>query len=144
LKFEYGYILKTLHLSIIIGVIIVAVSGVLFVLITRLDYEISFNIIQVNGTVKTNSTTMPRFVLFSTSVGTKSVNVESGSYSTTLSNNLSYHVTIIYDYKVPPPPSKYTGNTVSSRSAEGQCDAGMFDLHVLANQTEYNVSCPKM
>ncbi len=76
-------------------------------------------------------------------MGTKSVSVESGSYSTALSNNLSYHVTIVYDYRVPPPP-KYAGNTVSSWSAEGQCDVGVFDLHILSNQTEYNISCPKM
>ena len=129
---------------IIIGVIILAVSVPVFMFVILLNNETMFNMIQVNGTVKTNSTTIPRFIGF-TDLGTKSVNVESGFYSITLPNNRSYEVVFIYDYKVPPAPPKYTGNTgAPSWSAEGQCVGGVFVLHVQSNHLEYNISCPKM
>ena len=129
---------------IIIIVIIVAGSGILFMLLTGFNNETSLSHIQVNGTVTTNSTTIPRFVYFN-AWGTTSVKVESGFYSTTLPNDLSYGVVVDYAYKIPLPPPKFTGNGgAPSWSADGLCQAGKFDLHAKSNHVEYNISCPKM
>lgn len=108
-----------------------------------LHSETVFNIVQVNGTVTTNSTTIPYFISF-TDLGTKSVNVESGFYSITLPNNRSYEVVIFYHHKVLPIEPNSTNATYLTRTDYGLCLPITFDLHAKSSQLEYDISCPKM
>ena len=130
--------------KIIIGVIVVASSMILFVWATWLNNETSLNIIQVSGTVITNSTTIPRFIEFVSGMTTKTVQVEAGSYSTTLPNDRSYDVAVDYADKIPPVVPNNTLATERLQYMAGRCLVGAFDLHTRSHQLKYDISCPTM
>jgi|SRR5579883_1733431 len=94
--------MKTLYFGIIIGIIVITASGILSVWLTWINNETSLNMIQVSGTVITNSTTIPRLVEFVYYMTTKTAQVEAGSYSITLPNDRSYGVSVDYADKTPP------------------------------------------
>jgi hypothetical protein len=94
--------MKILHFGIIIGIIIITAGGVLFVWLTWLNNETSLNMIQVSGTVITNSTTIPRFIEFTSGMTTKIAQVETRYYSIALPNDRSYYISVDYADKIPP------------------------------------------
>ncbi len=122
--------------TVIIGVIILAVSVIVFVLV------ISFSTIHVHGTVTTNSTTIPTFISF-TYVGSSTVKVENGSYSINIPNNRLYHVVVFYEYKIPPNKLNSVGYHQSATRGSSLCLPTILDLHSNWFEFEYNVSCPK-
>src|SRR6185437_6289821 len=128
---------------IFIGIIAFTVSF-LFVFMTWLNTETSISQVQVSGKITHNPNAVSRFIGFNSHVGTTTVKIESDSYFVNLPNDQTYSVDVWYDYKNPSNMQNFTYLSNATRTNEAACNAGIFDLHSLSNQLEYDVTCPRV